>query len=104
MNLIFGQDTAAVGNGGGADAAANGGAISLGDINSGANAGSAIAVGDTAGGMICDDWGKCVPAGDGFVDVNGGSAANTTGIALATDGGTAIANVAGGNNNVAFVS
>jgi hypothetical protein len=40
-------DTASSGNGGVADASANGGVVSIGDINSGGNAGNAISVGDT---------------------------------------------------------
>jgi len=40
-------DIASSGNGGVATAGANGGAVSLGDINSGGNAGNAISVGDT---------------------------------------------------------
>ena len=40
-------DTAASGNGGVASAAANGGAISTGNINSGGNVGNAISVGNT---------------------------------------------------------
>jgi hypothetical protein len=40
-------NTASAGNGGVATASANGGAISLGDINSGGNVGNAITVGDT---------------------------------------------------------
>ena len=40
-------DIASAGNGGVATAAANGGAISLGDINSGGNVGNAIEVGNT---------------------------------------------------------
>ena len=40
-------DIASAGNGGVATAAANGGAISTGNINSGGNVGNAIAVGDT---------------------------------------------------------
>ena len=42
-------DTASAGNGGVATASGNGGAVSAGDINSGGNVGSAIAVGDTYG-------------------------------------------------------
>jgi hypothetical protein len=41
-------DVASAGNGGGANASANGGAVSLGDINSGGNAGNGIVVGDTS--------------------------------------------------------
>jgi hypothetical protein len=44
-------DIASAGNGGVATAAANGGAISTGDINSGGNVGNAISVGDT----VCAD-------------------------------------------------
>jgi len=40
-------DIASAGNGGVATSAANGGAISIGDINSGGNVGNAISVGDT---------------------------------------------------------
>ena len=44
---IDGDDVAAAGNAGTADAAANGGAIAVGDINSGGNLGNVIEVGDT---------------------------------------------------------
>ena len=40
-------DVASAGNGGVATASANGGAVSVGDINSGGNACNAIGVGDT---------------------------------------------------------
>jgi hypothetical protein len=40
-------DTASSGNGGVVDAAANGGAVSIQDINSGGNVGNAISIGDT---------------------------------------------------------
>jgi hypothetical protein len=46
-NGLEGLDVASAGNGGVATAAANGGAISVGDINSGGNVGNAISVGDT---------------------------------------------------------
>jgi hypothetical protein len=48
-------DTAAAGNGGVATAAANGGAISVGDINSGGNVGNAISVGDTTCAPVYED-------------------------------------------------
>jgi hypothetical protein len=48
-------DTAAAGNGGVASAAANGGAIWTGDINSGGNAGNAISVGDTTCAPVYED-------------------------------------------------
>jgi hypothetical protein len=106
MNWFFAQDveTAAAGNGGGANASANGGAAALGDINSGANAGNAIAVGDTMGDMVCDKWGKCYPGDGGSVSVYGGDVANGTNVGVAVNGGTAISDASGGDYNVAFVS
>jgi hypothetical protein len=85
----LGPDTAAAGNGGVATAAGNGGAVSAGDINSGGNVGSAIAVGNTYGPDP---------------DVYGGDIMNDTAMAVAVDGGTGIADATGGNNNLAFVS
>jgi len=82
-------DTASAGNGGVATASGNGGAVSAGDINSGGNVGSAIAVGDTVGPDP---------------QVYGGDIANQTALAVEVDGGTAIADATGGNNNLAFVS
>src|SRR5215211_1022038 len=82
-------DIASAGNGGVATAAGNGGAVSAGDINSGGNVGSAIAIGNTYGPDP---------------DVYGGDILNQTGLAVEVDGGTAIADATGGNNNLAFVS
>jgi hypothetical protein len=65
------------------------GAVSIGDINSGGNAGSAIGVGDTWGGPV-------------FVD--GGSIGNLTDLGITANGGTAIADASGGDYNLAFVS
>ena len=48
-------DIASAGNGGVATAAANGGVISTGNINSGGNAGNAIAVGDTTCFPVFED-------------------------------------------------
>src|SRR5687768_13279405 len=45
------EEIAAAGNGGTADASANGGAVATGNLNSGENAGHAIGVGDTVGGV-----------------------------------------------------
>lgn len=84
-----GNDIASAGNGGVATAAGNGGAVSAGDINSGGNVGSAIAIGDTVGPDPL---------------VYGGDILNQTGLAVEVDGGTAIADATGGNNNLAFVS
>jgi hypothetical protein len=82
-------DTVSAGNGGVATSSANGGAASLGDVNSGGNAGNAIGVGDT--------WG-------GPVGVDGGSVANLTDLSITANGGTAISDASGGNYNLAFVS
>ena len=81
--------TASAGNGGVADASANGGAVSIGNVNSGGNAGNAIGVGDTWGGPVM---------------VDGGSVANSTQLSITANGGTAIADASGGNYNLAFVS
>jgi hypothetical protein len=72
------------GNGGYASANAQGGSVSIGDINSGGNVGNAISVGNT----------------QGSVRVSGGSVSNTTDISVSADGGTAIADASGGYGNV----
>ena len=83
------EDVVSAGNGGIATASANGGAVSIGDVNSGGNAGNAIGVGDT--------WG-------GPVGVDGGTMANSTTLGVSANGGTAIADASGGDYNLAFVS
>jgi len=99
------QDTAAAGNGGTAAASANGGAVAIGDVNSGGNAGNAVAVGDTGGELVCDKYGKCYYVGDeGSVAVDGGSVSSSTSLNISADGGTAIADASGGDSNFAFVS
>jgi hypothetical protein len=80
------DETAAAGNGGTGEASANGGAVALGDINSGGNAGNAIGAGDTGG-----------------ADINGGDVANSTDIGVSALGGTGIADASGGDYNVAFL-
>lgn len=45
---VDGEDIAAAGNGGTADASANGGAIAVGNVNSGGNVGNVIEVGNTS--------------------------------------------------------
>ena len=97
-------DTASAGNGGVATSAANGGAVSIGDVNSGGNAGNAIGVGDTSGGLVCDEWGKCYPGGGGSVAADGGDVANLTTLSVSANGGTAISDASGGDYNLAFVS
>jgi hypothetical protein len=81
------ERTATAGNGGRAGASADGGAVRVGEINSGGNTGNAIAVGDTIGD----------------VEIHGGTVANTTRIDVAADGGAAIADASGGDGNVAGV-
>jgi hypothetical protein len=77
--------SASAGSGGFASANAQGGTVSIGDINSGGNAGNAISVGTTRGN----------------VRVSGGAVSNTTHISASAGGGTAIANASGGSGNVA---
>ncbi|MBA3416300.1 MAG: hypothetical protein H0U10_13845, partial [Chloroflexia bacterium] len=55
FNVSTGDDIAVAGQGGGANASANGGAISVGDINSGGNAGNAIVVGNTVNCLPCPE-------------------------------------------------
>ena len=83
-------DIASAGNGGVATASANGGAVSIRDINSGGNACNAIGVGDTFNSLD--------------PSVNGGSCLNSTVLGITANGGTAIADASGGNYNLAFVS
>ncbi len=68
-------------------ASANGGAVAVGDVNSGSNAGNAIGVGDTVGGVAVD----------------GGAVANATTLDIAANGGVGIADASGGDDNIAFV-
>src|SRR6187402_2935416 len=82
-------DTASAGNGGVATSSASGGAVQLGDVNSGGNAGNAIGVGDTS-------WGS--------VGVDGGDVPNVTTLSVSANGGTAISDASGGDYNLAFVS
>ncbi|MFM9107673.1 MAG: hypothetical protein ACKOWF_13355 [Chloroflexota bacterium] len=85
---------AGAGNGGAANAGANGGAAGMNDVFSGNNAGSAIGVGNTIDGNLCDG----VPA----VAISGGEVINQTTIDVSANGGTAIADASGGDNNVAM--
>ncbi len=83
------QDTAASGNGGTANASADGGAVGIGDVNSGLNFGSAAVIGDVD---------------DGAVAVDLGDVSSSTTLSIDSDGGTAIADASGGDFNFAFVS
>src|SRR5215218_3712424 len=85
-------EIASAGNGGVATASANGGAVSVGDINSGGNVCNAIGIGDTSSYVPVDP------------QVYGGDCLNTTALGITVDGGTAIADASGGNYNLAFVS
>ena len=88
VSRVAAQDIASAGNGGVATASANGGAVSVGDINSGGNACNAIGIGDTFNDPV----------------VYGGDCLNTTDLGISVDGGTAIADSSGGYYNLAFVS
>jgi hypothetical protein len=81
------EEIAAAGNGGTAECSANGGAVAVGDVNSGGNAGNGIGVGDS--------WGD--------VSVGGGSIANATDLSVEANGGTSICDASGGDDNVAFL-
>lgn len=83
------QDTAASGNGGTADASGSGGAIAIGDLNTGGNTGAAISVG---------------AVDDGSVAIDGGGGENSLSLTISSDGGTAISDASGGDSNFAFVS
>jgi hypothetical protein len=85
-------DIASAGNGGVATSSANGGAVSVGDINSGGNVCNAIGIGDTSAAVPVDP------------QVYGGDCLNTTALDITVDGGTAISDASGGNYNLAFVS
>ena len=77
---------AVAGNGGVAVAEANGGTVTVGDINSGDNVGNTIAVQGTQGGNVA---------------VDGGTVTNETTIDISADGGTAVSDANGGNDNIA---
>ena len=77
---------AAAGNGGVAVAEANGGTVTVGDINSGGNSGNTIVVEGTQGGNVA---------------VDGGTVTNETTIDISADGGTAVSNADGGDGNIA---
>lgn len=81
-------DAASAGNGGWAGADADGGAVTISDVNSGGNAGNAISVGNTSYGGVY---------------VRGGTATNAAAIGVSTDGGGAIADASGGWGNVAAI-
>lgn len=77
---------AAAGNGGVSMANANGGAVAVGDVNSGENVGNITRIGNTWG----DVW------------VDGGATANSLDFGITAAGGTGIADSSGGDDNIAF--
>jgi hypothetical protein len=79
--------SASAGSGGVASANAQGGTVSVGNVNSGGNVGNAISVGTTRGNVA----------------VSGGTVSNTTDISASAGGGTAMANASGGDYNVSGV-
>jgi hypothetical protein len=90
--LIGDGGNAAAGNGGVAVAEANGGMIDLDDVNSGNNRGNTVAV--SAGSSPCG-------YGPSNVAIDGGTVSNETTLRLSADGGIAVANANGGDNNIA---
>ncbi len=86
---LLGQANA--GTGGTADAKANGGTITLGDITSGNNTGNVLQVGTPK--LVCGTSSRLV--------VNGGTARTETTVTLSAKGGTATANANGGDDNLA---
>jgi hypothetical protein len=80
-----GGGDASAGSGGVASADAQGGTVTIGDINSGGNVGNVIDVGDTRGNVAVD----------------GGYVSNTTDVSVDASGGQAIADASGGSGNIA---
>jgi hypothetical protein len=89
-NRFFGGDTAAAGNGGRANASADGGIVVIGTINSGGNQGNTINVDGVSGG-----YGEC-----GVGSINGGNVDNSTNLTIDASGGTAIGDASGGSGNM----
>ena len=67
----------------------SGGAVSVGDLNSGLNGGGTVGVGDV--------W-------DGAVAIDGGDVSSDTGISGGADGGVGIADASGGDEDFAFTA
>jgi hypothetical protein len=82
---------AAAGNGGLALADASGGAITVGNINSGNNRGNTILVGRPGAWF----------GPNANLRINGGTVRNSTNLAISANGGVAVSNANGGDNNVA---
>ena len=87
---------ASAGNGGRANASADGGIVVIGKINSGGNRGNTINVGGIGGGN-----GECSA---GPISIDGGDVDNSTNINIDAGGGTAIGDASGGSGNLAAAS
>jgi hypothetical protein len=87
-------NTASAGNGGRANASADGGIVVIGTINSGGNKGNTVNVG-SIGGYDCNG----AP-----IYINGGTVDNSTNLNIDASGGTAIADASGGSDNLAMTS
>jgi hypothetical protein len=96
----IGGNIASAGNGGRANASADGGIVVIGEINSGGNRGNTIDVGNIGSGSGA--YGECGPVGPVFID--GGDVDNSTNLNIDASGGTAIADASGGSGNLAAVS
>ena len=108
-----------------APAQANGGAVEIGDVNSGGNADGAIGTGDTWGGPVSADGGVASPSANGgaveigdvnsggnadgaigvgdtygSVPVDGGSGTGASDLSVSADGGTAISDAGGSDSGV----
>jgi hypothetical protein len=81
-------NVASAGNGGLAGASADGGAATIGDVNTGDNVGNSIGVGNTSYGGVY---------------VRGGTSTNKASIGVSVDGGGAIADASGGYDNLAAI-
>jgi hypothetical protein len=105
QNLVTGGlRGGAAGNGGSADAAANGGSVNVGAMITGNNRGNTITVGRPAedaatGGGGVGAAGACA-TGPATVVIDGGDISNSTVLDISADGGTAVSDASGGNQNV----
>ena len=99
------DDTVSAGNGGIAEATANAGSVTIGNIDAGGNSGNDIVVGNVGGGDD-DKCDKCHDDDDGggSVIIDGGDVSFSTAISVSADGGVAAADASGGDNNRAFAS
>lgn len=94
-----GTNSVTAGNGGDANAEANGGNILIGDIYMGGNVGAVMSVGDVTGG----DGGHGHNGGDAIVALEGTDITTTIILSLSADGGVATAYADGGDDNFAGV-